>query len=677
MREHIEEIVSQALKKLYKLEKEILVDIPKDKSADYSVNTALQCAKELGKSPKEIAENLVGEINNFYLSSSDTLRQAQGDMKVAYGDKERNQGDMSFEKIEIAGPGFIYFTLSRESLSEMIANISSKQGDDKYWGKSDNKKGQKIMTEFACPNTHKAFHIGHLRNICLGESLIRIIESQGAETFRVNYQGDIGMHVAKCLWGIMNNDQGTMSNEQPHEKKSVILNLSKYLSLDEINKKSPEEKAKFLGQVYAIGGTAYEDNKKAKKEIHEINKKLYEISACHSGDSFCHSRDSLCHSREGGNPYSQKTNTKHSDDDQKLVEIYQETRNWSLEYFEVIYERLGTHFDKFFFESETWDKGKEIVEKNIGKVFQESNGAIVFPGEDYGLHTRVFISSEGNPTYEAKDIGLAPIQQKTFNFDTNIHIVANEQAEYFKVIFEAMDKLWPGMKEKQKHLSYGMVKLTTGKMSSRTGDVITAEWLINEAKTKIKEILKERDFSEEEREEVAEMVAIGAIKFTMLHTQAKNDIAFDLEKAVKLEGDSGPYIQYAYARICSILRKCGSHVIPACPESQNHDTTEILKQVQDDSSLFQSFNQTDWSLMKNIQHFPYFVSRCAEDMSPHHLTHYLLKLVAEFSGWYAKNSVLNAESEELKQARIMLLKSLQTTIKNGLYLLGIKAPEKM
>ncbi|MBT4937445.1 arginine--tRNA ligase [Candidatus Peregrinibacteria bacterium] len=602
MRKHIEETVSTALKKLYSIEKEILIDIPKD-TADYSVNTALQCAKELGKSPKEIAKSLVEEIN-------------------------KNPKVLPFEKIEVAGPGFIYLTLSKQSLSEMVRNISShKNNTDNYWGKSESMKSEKIMIEFACPNTHKAFHIGHLRNICLGESLIRIIESQGAEIFRSNYQGDIGMHVAKCLYGL----------KVEGLKFKVQTN------------KTPEEKAKFLGQVYAIGGTAYEEDEKAKKEIHEINKKLYEISACHS-------RTGQASTGSGGNPPSKTRNIQYSDDNQKLIEIYQETRNWSLEYFDVIYKRLGVHFDKFFFESETWKNGKEIVEKNIGKVFQESNGAIIFPGEDHGLHTRVFISSEGNPTYEAKDIGLAALQQKTFNFDTNIHIVANEQAEYFKVLFESMSQLWKGMKEKQKHLSYGMVKLTTGKMSSRTGDVITAEWLIDEAKEKICKILKDRDFSDKEREDVSEIIAIGAIKFMMLHTQAKNDIAFDLEKAVKLDGDSGPYIQYAHARICSILRKCKEST---------------------DKITMQSFNEADWSLIKNIQHFPYFVSRCAHDMSPHHLTHYLLKLVAEFSSWYSNNSVLNAETEKLKEGRILLLKSLQTTIKNGLDLLGIKAPEKM
>ncbi len=568
MRQKIQKLVLNALKNLYGIEKDILVDIPKDESADYSVNTALQCSKELGKNSKDIAQEILKEI------------------------KDNDE----FEKIEIAEPGFIYFTLKKESLIDLMLN--SKES----WRNEDLLKGQKIMVEFAHPNTHKAFHIGHLRNICLGESLVRLLESQEGEIFRANYQGDIGPHVAKCLWALK------------QEKKEII---------EKISKSSPQEKAEFLGKMYAKGGSTYEKDEASKSEILKINKIIYE------------------------------------ENDESIINLYKISRQWSLDYFDFIYERLGTKkFDRLFFESEVWESGKEIVEKNTGKVFKESNGAVVFEGEDFGLHTRVFISSEGNPTYEAKEMGLAVLQKETFDYDKNIHVVANEQATYFKVVIEAMYQIFPELKGRQEHLSYGMVKLTSGKMSSRTGDVITAEWLIDEAKAKILKILEDRGLTKEEKEDIADKVAIGAIKFTMLHTMAKNDIAFDLEKAVRLDGDSGPYLQYAHARICSILSKTGE--IGECF-------------LQD----FDEFNEYDWKLLKKIQYFPYHVSRSAKEMSPHHLTHYLLKLVSEFSSWYSKNSVQNAESDSLKIARIELLKFLRTTLKKALYLLGIEAPEKM
>lgn len=581
MRKTIQNIVAKALKDSFGLEKEILVDIPKDAAADYSVNTALQCAKELGKSPKEIAETLVKTIVETQSAAADA-----------------SLPENPFEKIEIAGPGFINFTLSKSALTAIL--------DEKNWGQGDDLDGKRIMVEFACPNTHKAFHIGHLRNICLGESILRLQESQGAKTFRANYQGDIGPHVAKCLWALKNSELRTQ--------------------ITEIAKRTPQEKAEFLGKVYAMGSKAYEADEQVKKEILAINKALY------------------------------------TEPDAELLKLYQQSRNWSLEYFEFIYQRLGTKpFDHYFFESETWKPGKEIVEKNIGTIFQKSEGAVVFPGENFGLHTRVFISSEGNPTYEAKEVGLAPMQYQAFPFDSCIHVVANEQAEYFRVVIEVINQLYPQIQGKEKHLSYGMVKLTSGKMSSRTGDVITAEWLIEEAKSAIREKLNDKELSAEEKENIAEMVAIGAIKFTMLHTQAKNDIAFDLEKAVRLDGDSGPYIQYAHARICSILKK---NSVP-------------LSEIRTQNSDFSQFNADDWSLLKKIQYFPYHVSRSASELTAHHISHYLLQLTSEFSAWYAKNSVQNAETEGLKQARIELLQILKTTIKNGLYLMGIEAPEKM
>ena len=574
MKQLIQSIVSESLQNAFGLEKEILVDIPKDGKADYSINTALQCAKEVGKKPQDIAAILQEEI-------------------------EKNCGSSIFDSIEVVGPGFIYFNLTKDSLVNLMKEDN--------WGKGNDLEGQKIMIEFACPNTHKAFHIGHLRNICLGESIVRLQESQQAETFRSNYQGDIGPHVAKCLWAL----QSTFAE--------ASVDLKEFL--DNISRKTPQEKAEYLGEMYAQGGSSYEESDDTKSEVQVINKSLYEGTAS-----------------------------------EKLINIYNTSRQWSLDYFEFIYHRLGSpSFDHYFFESETWKPGKELVEQNIGKVFQESNGAIIFPGEDFGLHTRVFISSEGNPTYEAKEVGLAPMQYNAFNFDTCIHVVANEQAEYFKVVFEAIGQLHEGMKEKEKHLSYGMVKLTSGKMSSRTGDVITAEWLINEAKTAIFEKLSNRDLSKKEKETIAEQVAIGAIKFTMLHTMAKNDIAFDLEKAIRLDGDSGPYIQYAHARISSILKKVETSA----------------------KANFDEFNEDDWKLLKKIQYLPYHISRCAKEHTAHHLSHYLLQLTSDFSSWYAKNSVQNAETEELKAARIELLKFLQTTLKNGLYFMGIEAPEKM
>ncbi|HAU39985.1 TPA: arginine--tRNA ligase [Candidatus Peregrinibacteria bacterium] len=560
IQEKLQEILARALK--IKKE-EVALEHPADKShGDFTTVIALKHAKEKNENPRKLAMEIVNKIGE-----SDSL-----------------------ESIEVAGPGFINFKLSKKALIDII---KSALDEGEKFGGSTALKGQKIMVEFAHPNTHKAFHIGHLRNISLGESLVRLLESQGAKIFRANYQGDIGLHVAKCLWGYM--------QENPKSEPET-----------------PQDKAEFLGKVYAIGGKAFEKDAKAKEEIYVLNKKIYE----HSSD---------------------------------IAPLWEKTRKWSLEYFDYIYKRLGSKFDRLFFESEVCELGKKLVLENIKKkIFEESQGAVIFPGEKYGLHNRVFITGEGNPTYEAKEMGLAKLEQEAFEFSKNIHVVANEQESYFKVVFKAMDMLYPGLLARQKHLSYGMVTLTTGKMSSRTGDVITAEFLIKEARDKVAEIVASSGLSDAEKEEITEKVAIGGIKFTMLFSGAKNDIAFDLEKAVRLEGDSGPYIQYAYARICSILEK-----------------------VKTDSEVnFESFNEDDWNLARCVAKFHHSIGKSAEEYSPHHLAHYLLELAGEFSKWYGKNTVKDAQNG-LRSARIELLKAVKQTIGNGLYLLGMGVVERM
>ncbi|MFH1299306.1 MAG: arginine--tRNA ligase [Patescibacteria group bacterium] len=545
MNDEIQKLISKALGSA----QEIPLEKPSQKDhGDFATSIALKLAKEQGKNPRQLAEEISAKLPPSEL----------------------------IEKTEVAGPGFINFHLSKKALQSQIQT---------EFAGGDLLKDQKIMVEFAHPNTHKAFHIGHLRNITLGESLVRILESQGAEIFRANYQGDIGLHVAKCLWGYR-------QTQEPAD-------------LD-----TPQKKAEFLGKVYAIGGTKFEKDEQAKKEIYAINKQIY-------------ARDS------------------------EIMPLWEKTRAWSLEYFDYIYERLGAKFDRLFFESEVFELGKELVLEHLKKgIFEESKDAVIFPGEKCGLHNRVFITSEGNATYEAKEMGLAKLEQEAFPFDRNIHVVANEQADYFKVVFKAMDAIYPGLEARQDHLSYGMVKLTSGKMSSRTGDVVTAEFLIDQAKEALSKITDDED--------VKEKVAIGAIKFTMLHSSAKNDIAFDLEKAVKLDGDSGPYLQYAYARISSVI-----------------DKVDGGKKAN-----FDALNDADWELARELVSFEGAVTRAAQELSPHYISHYLLELASEFSGWYGKNSVKDAEPG-LQAARIELLEAVRSKLKQGLYLLGVEVMERM
>ncbi|PIR05197.1 MAG: arginine--tRNA ligase, partial [Candidatus Liptonbacteria bacterium CG11_big_fil_rev_8_21_14_0_20_35_14] len=241
----------------------------------------------------------------------------------------------------------------------------------------------------------KAFHIGHFRGITIGESLVRLFEALGYKVVRANYQGDVGPHVAKSLWGVLNMDE-------EYEKVKSLNN---------------KEKAEFLGRAYAYASQQYEEKEGVKKEILDINKSIYNIL-------------------EGAK------------DDSKIYELYKETRQWSLDYFEDIYKKLDSHFDKYYFESETFSLGKKLVLKNVGSVFQKSQDAIIYPGEKKGLHNRVFITSEGNATYEAKDLALAYKKQEDFKPDQLVVITAKEQNEYFKILFKAIDEVLPDLKNK-------------------------------------------------------------------------------------------------------------------------------------------------------------------------------------------------------------------------------------
>src|SRR3989338_1091615 len=357
---------------------------------------------------------------------------------------------------------------------------------------------------------------------------------------------------------------------------------------------------------YALGSKALEEEAQAKAEIQELNKKIYDKS------------------------------------DPALNKKYEEGRKKSLEEFGQIYERLGSKFDFNFFESEAAPVGKEIVLENMQnlpagrQVFEESEGATVFKGEKYGLHTRVFLNSDKIPTYEAKEVGLAKIKKEKYAFDQSVTITANEQDAFFYVVEAAIGEVFLELKGKLKHLSHGMLRLPSGKMSSRTGDVITAEALIEEVKTRTKG---------------DEQVAIAAIKYMILRQSIGNDIVFDFEKSVSTEGDSGVYLQYAHARANSILEKAGRK---GNATGESGETREIERM---------------------LYRFPEIVERAGKESAPNYITTYLTELASSFNNFYAHEQVISDEPESAY--RLAIVEAFSIVMKNGLNILGIAAPEKM
>lgn len=544
------------------------VEIPAEKNhGDYSTNVALVLAKKIGKSPAEVASLI------------------HANKKI--------QGSGLFEKVEVAGPGFINFFVSDKIFLDNLKTIN------KDYGKNGELKNKKVILDYTDPNPFKEFHIGHLMSNAIGESLSRIFEFEGAKVKRVCYQGDVGIHVAKAIWGMQ-----TLQNDPDLELHNSV-----------------KDKVQRWGVAYKMGAAAYGVDENTRKDIVELNKKIYERS------------------------------------DKEINKLYDEGKKLSLEHFDKIYKKLGTKFDWLIFESETGPAGKKIVAKWLEKgMFEKGEkGAIIFKGEKCGLHTRVFINSVGLPTYEAKDLGLAEIKYKKYKYDKSVVVTGNEVNEYFKVMLCAMKEVLPDLASKTKHIGHGMLRLPEGKMSSRTGKVITGESLLEKLEEMVRVKIAARNFSSKEEKTVAEKVAVGAIRYSILKQSIGSDIIYDFDKSISFEGDSGPYLQYSYTRAVSVLRKAKEQGVK--PSLKNFPA-----QVAD--------------LEKSIYHFPEAVLQAGKSLEPHYILLYLTELAATFNAYYAKNKIVD-RTDKLSSYKVALAQAFSVVMKNGMWLLGIETLDRM
>jgi len=326
--------------------------------------------------------------------------------------------------------------------------------------------------------------------------------------------------------------------------------------------------------------------------------------------------------------------------------------------FEDLYKTLGTKFDLYFLESQMMSIGVDIVRANMGNVFEESDGAVVFKAEKYDpkLHTRVFITSQGLPTYEAKELGLTEEKFKTMpQMDLSIVITANEQMDYMRVVAKALSLLHPDYENRMLHISHGMMRLASGKMGSRKGNVVTGEALLNDVRDAILERMTNRDFGNEEREKVASDVGVSAIKYSILKQSTGGDIIFDFEKSISFEGDSGPYLQYSYARANSVLEKAQKENILPDFEVAPEETFEVEK------LLYQ---------------FPEIVLKSAREYEPHYIANYLIEVARAYNSFYGNMVIVNKE-DKTSSYKVALTYAFSFVMKTGLHLLGIAAPKKM
>ena len=546
---------------------EIKLEIPPQPEFGDIAFPCFDLAKKEKKNPKDIAEDIARKI--------------------------KIPKDSLISKVE-AKAGYVNFFYDYPKVSEIILKEILKEKEK--FGKPKKIEKKKIMVEFAHPNTHKGFHIGHFRNICLGESFCRILEFSGHKVFRTNYQGDMGPHIAKCLWAFVN------------------LHGSK------LPKGVKKTRSEWLGELYAETEKLLQDSldkEKIEEEVRGINKKLYE-------------------------------------GDKGILKIWKETREWCLEDLDKIYKELGTRFDKLYFEGQVGKKGMETSKKAVkNQIAKESEGAIIVDLEKYGLGILVLVSKDGTPLYPAKDLELAELEFNDFKIDKCIHVVSTEQNLYFKQLFKVFELINSPAANKSYHLSYELVTLKEGKMASRLGNVVFYTDLRDKVVGKALEQIKNPEIKN--KEEIAKAIGISAMKYGMLKIGPEKVLFFDWQDALKLEGDTGPYLQYAHTRCAGILRKAGKWK----PSFKAEDLSEQEK-----------------ILIKTLIRFPEVIEQAVKDFRPHYICNYIFELATVFDKFYEFNPVLKAESKK-KNFRLTLVQATKIVLKNALELLGIEALEKM
>lgn len=533
---------------------------------DYATNVALRLAKKLQKNPFEIAEQIASAI----------------------------KPDEIIEKTEAVRPGFINIFITKTALTKTMNALA--QGTIQYlpFHLGEHKK---VMIEFAHPNTLKLFHIGHLRNIVTGESLVRLFQAGQNTVIRANYQGDVGMHIAKTLWKLQKMEA---ANE-----------------LEEFRNAPIRDRIALIGKAYAAGNAAFESDETSKAEIITINKQVYA-------------------------------------EDPSIMPLWTETRQWSLDYFEEIYKRVHSTFDSYYFESKMSKRGVELSLEAVEKdILIKDDGAVIIPGERYGVDRRVFVNSLGLPTYEGKEMALA---EKEFSehgtIDACIHLVTAEQSSYFAAAFKAQELMKIVHPGGQRHLTYGWVDVKGQKMSSRKGNVVEGEWLLNEARKQILEQYKDTN------PEAAEELAVAAIKYAFLKNGLQTKVEFDLSEAVNLNGNSGPYLMYTYVRMQSMLKK----------------TAEIPEPTR--TAPVSDLTEEDLEIMRSLFKYPEIVEVATRTFSPNLLANYIYNLAGSYNVLYQKHPILKAEGP-LRAYRLTLTKAVSTVMHDGLRLLGIQTVERM
>lgn len=548
MKQTIEQVIASVCKKLFGIEPAVSLTRPDEQFGDYAANVALQLSKQVGRNPRDIAQQIAGE-----LSDNDVIAAA-----------------------DVAGPGFINIRLTDQALVELATTPPAQLRVDT------------VVIETNNPNPFKAMHIGHGYNAILGDTVANLIEAAGARTYRVSYHGDVGLHVGKSMYSLLQ-----FVGDDP-AKLNII----------------PEsEHNTFMSKMYAEGSQAYKQDPAAKTRIDEL---------------------------------SQQSFTRQ---DPVYAAVYDTCKAWSFAGIDRMVALLGNKpIVQRFLESDADVRGVAIVKKHTPGVFIESDGALVFPGSKYGSFDNAYVTGRGLGLYGARDLGLMQLKNEQYHPNKSYIVTGGEQAAYFAGVITAAGLIWPEAKDVTVNIPTGLVKLSTGKMSSRDGDVLEVEWLFDQFRNAI---------TARGGEPNDELIA-GAMRYQFLKVKIGGDVVFDINEAVSLHGNTGSYLQYAHARACSILAK---------KSAASHEW-----------SAEDSLEPGERTLMRKLSEYNEVTELAMTELLPHYICTYLYELAQSFNRFYEQHRVLGDPREA---QRLKLVDRYATTLRNGLTLLGISAPESM
>ncbi len=553
---------------------DLLVSVPTETShGDYMTNIALLAAKKMDQSPIDFAKGLVAAM------------------------EAQNYNELS--SISIAGPGFINFFLTKESIREGIENTDPLE--TKYSGK-------KVLVEHSSPNLFKPFHIGHLMNNIIGEAVVRLMKAGGADTKALSFPSDVSLGIAKAIYWLEQNG-GIHTMWQDGDDKKVI---------------------EYLGEAYTKGVTYYEEHPEEQDKVKEVAQKIYRLED---------------------------------------YDLYDEAKRINIDYFTKTVEELGTHFDELIYESQSGTRGLGVVKTYTPSVFTESQGAIVYIPEENrkDLNTLVFVNSQGNPTYEAKDIGLIDIKFSKYNPDYSFYVTDNEQIPHFKVVFDAYKKIEKIQKEnsdlqyeagdKNLHIPHGRMTFKGQKMSSRLGGVPLAEDTVEAVLEEVRARSGQHiaHLAKEEQEVLQRDIALSALRISILRAKPGSNINFDPETSLSFEGDSGPYLLYTHARCASLLDKAKVKGF----EPKKDEATSIT------------------NVERKLLHYKEVLQMVIEDIAPQKLVTYLFELAQEFNSFYNDNTIIDEADKKVSQHRLYIVMQTKNVLHQAMQTLGINAPERM